>query len=332
MKRVKEFFRDLKSKSVIIDSIWDIVWWIDVKRRLLQYSDYEFAEKLFRGTGEKSNLNNPLTFNEKLWFLKLSNRHPLLTKCSDKHLSREYVTECGFSDILKKEYGFYSSCKDIDFASLPSPCYLKCNHASGMNMIYRRERKYNLNHIKWKFDFLLKQNPYFLSREWNYKNIIPGIVCEELIEMPNGEDVPELQFFCFNGKPRFIMYNVGLADGNGDHKLATRWCFDVEYNLIPVKTSQQTNDNPPPKPENFERMLEISAVLSKPFPHVRVDLFNVNGKIYFNEFTFYSGGGFVKLEPKEWQTTLGSWLDVSGYSIDPEVYKKHRLRECFRSR
>ena len=193
-----------------------------------------------------------------------------------------------------------------------------------MNLIYRKEDKLNLKHIRWKFNFLLKQNPYYLSREWNYKDIKPGIVCEELLSMPNGEDIPELQFFCFDGVPKFIMYNLGLADESGRHKRATRWVFDMDWNVIPVETSMPTNENIPEKPKTYERMVEMATALSKPFPHVRVDLFCMDERILFNELTFYSGGGFVKLKPDFWQKVFGDMIDCSRFSIAQDVYAKKR--------
>lgn len=328
---IKELLKKLSRENVVIDKIWNIVWWLDVKRRLLQYSDYEFSQRLsIRQQNKRIDYAHPSTFNDKLWLLKLSNRDPLLTRCSDKHLVREYVKSCGFEDILKTEYAFFQSAKEIDFELLPSPCYLKCNHASGMNFVYRKEEQVNIQHIQWKFDFLLRQNPYFLSREWNYKNIKPGIVCEEVISMPDGSEIPELQFFCFHGIPRFLMYNIGLADKKGEHKKALRWVFDMNFTLIHLKTSQDTNDNPPTKPENFDYMVQVASELSKPFPHVRVDLFNINGKVYFNELTFYSGGGFVYLDPPEWQNIIGDYLELDNYSIKQDAVKKHKIKELIR--
>lgn len=275
--------------------------------------------------GVNMNFETPKTFNEKLWFLKLSNREPLLTICSDKHEVRNYIKECGYEDILKKEYAYFNNADEIDFSSLPSPCYLKCNHASGMNLIFDKDKDLNISHIKWKFNYLLRQNPYYLSREWNYKNIEPKIVCEEVLSMPDGySDIPEVQFFCFDGEPKFIMYNLGLADSNGFHKAAIRWVFDIDWNIIDVKTSMPSGENIPVKPENYERMLEIAKKLSKPFPHVRVDLFNINGKIVFNELTFYSGGGFVKLQPESWQYKFGELIDCEKYSIAEDALKKHK--------
>ena len=323
---IKEKLRTLTRSSCAFDKLWVILWWKKTRLLALKYSDYEYAKRLWKKyTKRETDFSNPVTFNEKLWFLKLSNRDKLLTICSDKHKVREYISQCGYSDILKEEFAVFDNADNIDFDKLPSPCYLKCNHASGMNLIYDKNKKLNISHIKWKFNYLLKQNPYYLSREWNYKNIEPKIICEEVLSMSDGvSDIPELQFFCFDGKPKFVMYNLGLADSSGNHKKAIRWVFDMEWNLINVKTSMPSSEEIPIKPLGYERMVEIAQKLSSPFPHVRVDLFNIDGKIIFNELTFYSGGGFVKLEPDSYQYEFGKLIDVSNYKIVEDAKLKHR--------
>lgn len=326
---IKDKLRKYVHKNNIFEKLWLILQWNKTNYYAWKYSDYEYARKLwYNHSGEWWDFTNPQTFNQKLWYLKLSNRDPLMTLCSDKHGAREYIEQCGFEDILKKEYACFSSADEINFEELPSPCYIKCNHASGMNLIYDREKDLDIKHIKWKFNYLLKKNPYYLSREWNYKDIEPKIVCEEVLKMPDGvSDIPEVQFFCFNGEIKFIMYNLGLADEKGAHKTATRWVFDPKWNLIDVKTSMPTDeDRIPEKPKGYERMLEIAKKLSEPFPHVRVDLFNIEGRIIFNELTFYSGGGFVKLEPEKWQYEFGEYIDCSKYVIAEDAYKKHRRK------
>lgn len=323
---LKDKLRTLTKTNPSFEKIWIILQWQKTRFNAKKYSDLEYAKKLWEDQlGQKANFEDPKTFNEKLWYLKLSNRDPLLTLCSDKHKVREYITQCGFSDILKEEYACFDNADQVDFSKLPSPCYLKCNHASGMNLIFDKNKKLNIPHIKWKFNYLLRQNPYYLSREWNYKNIEPKIICEEVLRMPDGvSDIPEVQFFCFDGKPKFIMYNLGLADENGFHKTATRWVFDMDWNIIDVKTSMPTDSYVPDKPIGFDRMCEIATKLSEPFPHVRVDLFNIDGRIIFNELTFYSGGGFVKLEPEKYQYEFGELIDCSNYTIADDANKKHK--------
>ena len=322
---LKELIRPLTKKNVYIEKLWLYIQWKVTDSKYRKYSDLEYTNILWKqAKNRKPNLENPVTYDEKMWLLKLSNRDPLLTMCSDKHLVRTYIKECGYKDILKKEYAVFEDARDIDFDSIPSPCYLKMNNASGMNCVFDREKSFNKKQFIWKFNFLKKQHPYYLSREWNYKNIKPLIICEELLEMPDGySDIPELQFFCFHGNPKFIMYNLGLADSEGNHKQAIRWVFDMNWNIIDVETSMPTSDIIPEMPENYSKMVEIAKKLSEPFPHVRVDLFNIEGKIYFNELTFYSGGGFVHLKPDEWQYKIGAWINCKDYIIADDAKTKH---------
>ncbi len=322
-EKVRDILVKFSPQNTFVEKLLMIARWNNIQL-YKKMSDVDYARYLWKRKGKTLNLVDPKTFDEKIWYLKLSNRDPQLTLCSDKHGVREYVTRCGLSDILKHEYTTFANATEIDFSKLPSPCYLKCNHASGMNWVFRREKEFHKKHIIWKFNYYLKQNTYLYSREWNYKNIEPKIVCEELLSMPDGSSIPELQFFCFNGVPKLVMYNLGLADSDGYHKKALRWVFDSDYQLIHMKTSMETTDIPPVKPKNYDRMIEIAKVLSKPFPHVRVDLFNIDGQIFFNEMTFYSGGGFVKMEPQVWQDRLGDWLDISGFSIAEDAYKKNK--------
>lgn len=313
------------TSSLVLRTRWMLAKW------RLRYSDVDYAQRLATRRGRTLNVEDPVTYNDKLWFLKLSNRDPLLTRCTDKHAAREYVAEAGLAHILKTEYAYFTDVAAIDFDLLPSPSYLKCSHGSGLNWVYRSDAS-NKEKRLWlrRFAFLLKQNHYWLSREWNYKNITPGIVCEEYFESEPGRPIPELQFFCFFGEPRFVGYNVGLDDERGRKLGGQSWFFDVDFRLLPLTSNNPTTAPPPPRPEGFEQMLEYARRLAAPFPHVRVDLFNLDGRIYFNELTFYPFGGFVVLEPEEWLTTVGAWLDVTGYSIADDA-KRGGIRRALES-
>lgn len=327
---VREHVDGLATRSELFGLAWLRLRW--AKAKLLSgYSDYDYAKRLFAHRGEAWRTDAPRTYNDKLWYLKLSNRDPLLVECSDKHAVRAYVRRCGLEHILKREYGAFASVEELDFARLPSPSYIKCSHGSGLNWVYRaqatpRERR---RHMR-QFRYLLTQNPYLLSREWNYKQITPSLICEEYLETSTNSPIPELQFFCFHGEVKLVMYNLGLADATGAHQKATRWVFTPDFEIVDVKTSMETTPNIPAMPPGFHQMLHYAEILSAPFPHVRVDLFNIDGRIYFNELTFYSGGGFVRLEPEEWQYRVGSWLHVDDYSIADDA-RRGGVRRIFES-
>lgn len=315
MKSIREYIEALASRFELLGALWLRARWTKAKL-LTVYSDFNYAQRLFAKRGEAWQVDAPVTYNDKLWYLKLSNRDPLLVECSDKHAVRAYVERCGLAHILKREYAAFATAEEVDLDTLPSPSYLKCSHGSGLNWVYRAESTPSERRMHMRqFRYILRQNPYVLSREWNYKHITPSLICEEYLETRSGTEIPELQFFCFHGKTRMIMYNLGLADSTGAHQTATRWVFTPDFRLVDIRTSMPTSPDVPRQPAEFAEMMRCAEILAAPFPHVRVDLFNVDGRIYFNELTFYSGGGFVKLEPSEWQSTFGSWLDVDLYSI-----------------
>lgn len=323
--KAKEALRPLTMDSPTFEKIWLVCQWVVVDLRYIFFSDYAFNVRDYnKRMKTKEGIAKPRTYNQMLMFLKLADRNPLITECSDKHLVRGYVERCGYSDILKNEYTTFSKTSDIDFDALPSPCYLKRNNGSGHNCVFRKEdRNFNRKHWLWKFSFLLKKNPYELSREWGYKNVEPLILCEELLTMPDPkQQIPELQFFCFDGEPKFIMYNLGLADEKGRHVDAIRWALWMDFSSADSLKRMNPEGDPPPKPKNYDKMIEVARALSNPFKQVRVDLFNIEGKIYFNELTFYSGGGFTMVRTPEIQNGAMEWCDISDYTIASDAYEK----------
>lgn len=328
--RLKEIIRKRTYGNAWLERVWLRLAWLKTNWNM-RYSDFDYAKILTKDRVKRGfDFEHPSSYNEKLWFLKLSNRDPLMTQCSDKHAVRAYVEACGLGHILKKEYATFSSAQQIDFSKLPSPGYLKCNHASGMNVVYRAEQGANEKHLRWEFDFLLTQNPYCLSREWNYKEIAPCIVCEELLSAkdPNA-DILEIQFFCFHGEPMFFLYNLGLADAKGNHKDATRWAFWLDGTLLdPGDDSYCKTTNGVVLPDNLDEMIAYARILSRPFVHVRVDLFNLDGKIYLSELTFYSHGGDSFRSSEELQKICGDAMDLTGFSIAPDAYERGLKRVC----
>lgn len=148
--------------------------------RFNKLSDEEFAQMMYKEhTGEGLDLKNPRTFDEKVWYLKLHERDPLQTKCTDKYEVREYVEECGLGHILNEVYGIYDSFKAVPFDQLPDRFFMKCTHTSGANAIFDRNKPFDYKYQKNEFDFWMKRNYFWGSREWNYKDIKPRIICEK---------------------------------------------------------------------------------------------------------------------------------------------------------
>mgnify|MGYP003288671961 CR=1 FL=1 len=270
-------------------------------------------------TGKELDLENPKTFDQKLWWLKLNNRDPQLTRCCDKIAVREYVKECGYEDILIPQIDTFSSAKKLDFSKYDKEIVAKCTHNSGGHIFFDPKNPPSakeINIAKKRLGFILKRNASVLSREWNYKNVPPRIAVEEVIRTKKGELPLDYKFMCFDGEPRMLFLDLGVInpDSSYNHDYP-RNIYDTEFNLLPVFETRPNADYPVEKPENFERMVEIARTLSKPFPHCRVDLYNVDGKIYFGEITFYHGGGCNKIEPEEWDLKMGSWIDINSPKI-----------------
>lgn len=285
---------------------------------LLPLSDEKFAKiKYKENTGRKLDLENPKTFNEKLWWLKINNRDPLLTICSDKVKVREYVRKCGLGHILNEVYGVYDSADDIDFDKLPDKAFIKTNHGSGINIIWDRNKPFDINKFRKKFNRALKQNYYWQSREWNYKNIEPKIIVEKLLEDRENRSLIDYRFLCFDGVVRMIFVDIETAAEDGSHNpYARRNVYDRNFNYLNIKVKREQFDSSIiKKPRNFDKMIEYAEKLSKPFVFCRVDLYNINGNIYFGEITFYPGGAMQIVEPEEWERRMGDWIDLRSEKI-----------------
>lgn len=310
----KSGLRAFCKKNAVLSRQYDKLTWYKSKLLATFIPDTLFAKIYYkRRTGEALNLKNPKTFDEKLWYLKLHNRDPLLTICSDKYRVREYVKQCGFEEILNELYGAYDDARDIPFDSFTEPVFLKCNHGSGENIIYYPDKPFDREDFIKRFNFDLKQNYYFKSREWNYKNIRPKIIAERVLRDKNGDLPIDYKFFCFHGIPKFVFINKGVATETGCHATDDVWnIFDLDMNPLSFSLRIESDKSfNPPKPKNYEEMIEVAKKLSGNFPCCRVDLYNVDGKIFFGECTFYHCGGCTNTKPEEWAYRLGSWIDLN---------------------
>jgi hypothetical protein len=317
--QVKNKIRKLSHTNKVLKKIYSFANRVKV-HTLSNVSDRKFAMMKYKeNTGEKLNLDNPVTFDDKVWWLKLNNRNPMITKCSDKYLVREYVTECGLGHILNELYGVYKNANDIDFDKLPNSFILKCNHGCGGNIICKDKATFSQEKAIKKLNETLKSNYYLQSREWNYKNIQPRIICEKLFEDTdmNPGGLVDYRFLCFDGVVKCVFVDVDTCAEDGTHRHdARRNVYDKDFNILNVRVTRENFDRGlVKKPTNYDEMRSCAETLSKPFAHCRVDLYNINGKIYFGEITFYHAGGSNKIEPEEWAYKLGSWIDLNSQSI-----------------
>lgn len=258
-------------------------------------------------TGKKLNLKKPATYNEKLNWLKLHNIHEEYTDLVDKLKVKEYV-----GNIIGKEYiiptiGHWESFDEIDWDTLPTSFVLKCNHDSGSikfirdkNILTAKERET----LKKHFDKRVMDNPFFAGREYPYKNVKSCIIAEPLIEVEPNKMISDYKFFCFDGDPKMLM----IVSGRGTDPRED--FFDMDYNPLHIINCHIESDIMPARPKCFDEMKNICTKLSKGIPHVRIDLYEINGQIKFGEYTFFTNGGYVLFKPDEWEQQMGDWIKI----------------------
>lgn len=253
-----------------------------------------------RRVGYDLNLENPRTFNEKLQWLKLYWRDARATTCSDKFAVRDYVKERGLEGILTKLHDCFANPSDLSFEDLPDSFVLKPNHTSGDVIICKDKKDYSSDFLVEKMDYWLKRNYYETSFEWVYEKIKPMILCEELLSDP----IIDYKIMCFNGEPKCSFVCLERRTGMKIN------FYDLEWKKLPFFRLYPNAEYDVPVPERYEDMLEISRILAKDFPFVRVDLYEVNKKIFFGELTFFPGAGFEYFSPVEYDHKLGSYLTL----------------------
>lgn len=255
-------------------------------------------------TGKKLNLDNPVTFCDKLNWLKINDIHPEYTDLVDKIKVREHVNNIMGRDMFFPLYGAWEHYSDIDFDSLPEGFVLKCNHDSASVTIVKDKSKINHKELEKFYEGRLTINPYNMGREYPYKNVRPKIIAEKLM-IPEGEsDINDYKFFCFDGKPELMFIATDRSDD-------CRFDFyDMDFNHLDIENIHPNSDNPIPKPEKFEEMKEIASKLTQNMKFCRLDLYEINGEIYFGEYTFFHAGGFWPMHPDEWELKLGDLLDL----------------------
>lgn len=223
----------------------------------------------------------------------------------DKVKVKEYVAEKIGDKYIIPTIAVWDSADEIDWDVLPSQFVMKCSHDSGGIIICKDKSKLDKKKAISIMSKGLKRRYFKQNREWPYKDVTPRIIVEAYMVDESGYELKDYKFFCFDGVPRLVQIDF---DRYTNHK---RNVYDTEWNLLDLLIKfPKGHERVFVKPNNYEEMLYISRKLSEGIPHVRVDLYNVNGRIYFGEMTFFHGSGLEEFTPEEWDERIGSWLKL----------------------
>lgn len=302
--------KKLKNITTTRGKIWRAIsnpWWLGgfILRKLSPFikNDKTFIKwEYYFGMKKFPNLINPITFNDKLQWMKLNDRNPLYTRLVDKAEAKEYVSEkLGNLDHIIPTLAVWNKFEDIDFSVLPNQFVLKTTHDSGGVVIIKDKKNFNIDGARKKIEKSLNHSFFLEHREWPYLNVKPRIIAETYMEDPESKDLKDYKFFCFNGKVKMLFVAT-------DRPVDTRFdFFDREFKHLPFFQGHPQSSKPISKPQNYEEMIRIAECLAKDFHQVRIDLYNIDGQIYFGEMTFFHFSGNVPFYPSEWDKKIGDW-------------------------
>lgn len=285
----------------------------ELRLKILKLTDFIPDSVMIRmqyklATGRRLNLKTPKRFTEKLQWYKLYYRDPLMTQCVDKYEVRKYVSSRGYEEILIPEFGVFDSSNDIDFEVLPNRFVLKTSNGSHTNLFCNDKSRLDINAARKSLDYWLTKKTVKAGREWPYYNVKPRIICEKYLENDKNNELIDYKFICFGGKVEWVFVN---ADRNSNEGMRFG-IYDREFKHLPYRRKGlRDTDSTFSKPLNYEKMIEIAESLSEKFPHVRIDLYNLDGYIYFGEMTFFHGSGYVDFDPDEFDFILGEKFILS---------------------
>lgn len=253
----------------------------------------------------KLNLENPQTFNEKLQWLKLYDRREEYTQMVDKYEAKKHVASIIGEEYIIPTLGIYDTFEEIDFNKLPNQYVLKCTHDSGGVAICKDKATFDVKAARKLLSRNLKRNKYWSCREYPYKNIKPRLIIEKYMEDANQKDLIDYKIMCFNGKAQMIFTCTERYSGG----LKVTF-FDLDWNKMPFERHYPSSDKVIEKPKCLQKMIDLSEKLSQGISFVRMDWYEINGKIYFGEYTFYPGSGYEEFTPEEWDYKLGQYLHL----------------------
>lgn len=255
-------------------------------------------------TGKKLDLDHPVEFNQKIQWMKIFYRPPILNKLVDKYAVREYVKEKIGESYLNELIAVYDRVGEVNFEELPDQFVIKGVHGCHFNLIVKDKKEMNLLRSRYLLTKWLNKNQYYRGGlEWAYKDVKPRLIAEKYLEEFGKEIINDYKFFCFDGEPKFVQ--VDLERGIHDY----RSFYDMNWQKLPFTMKKNPlYEGEVSKPENFETMIEVVSKLAGNFPFVRVDLYNIDGRIIFGEMTFYPSDGRNEFRPEEYNRIIGEYI------------------------
>lgn len=295
--------------KTLLDKMIFFLYRVDGKllRLLVDYlsDEHYLAWKVKHNLGYKMDFQNPTTFNAKLQWLKLYNRRPEYSQMVDKVTAKEYVASVIGDKYIIKTLGVWDNVEDVDLDILPAAFVIKNTGDSGGVVVCKDKSKFDISKAV-KILTSGKGGTYVkFNKEYPYLDVKNRIIAEEYKEDESGFELKDYKFFCFNGEPKMIFVASDRQIG------ATKFdFFDLEWNHLNLRQEYPNNPNRIPKPKNLEGMIEVAKKLAEGFPHIRVDLYNCNGEIFFGELTFFHNSGTFPWYPEEWDYNLGKMLTL----------------------
>lgn len=292
--------------------------------KLIKSDKYFLKIKYYVNFERWPDLDNPQTFSEKIQWLKLYNRRPEYVQMVDKVEAKKYVAKVIGDEYIIPTLGIYDNVEDIDFESLPNQFVLKCTHDSGGIVICKEKSSLDISRTKKKLEKGLKRNFYWQTREWPYKNVKPRIIAEQYmndscdkakdVEAFNSknEQLKDYKFFCFNGNPQYcqVISDRGICMSID--------FFDKEWIHQPFHEPKEFpfSKKEVKKPFNYKLMIDLAQKLSDGHPFIRVDFYEIHGKVYFGELTFYPTSGVGGFSPEEWDVYFGELIELKSRKHD----------------
>lgn len=274
--------------------------------------DEKYLKKMFKvKMGYSLDLSDPKTFSEKLQWLKLYDRKPEYTMMVDKYAVKQFVADKLGKEYVIPTYGVWDTYDDIDFSKLPNQFVLKCTHDSGGIVIVKDKNNMDYTSARKKLNESLARDYYLMGREWPYKDVPRKIICEKYMEDSSTLELRDYKFYCFHGEPLYCQVISDRTTNETIDFFDMQWFHQEFTGLSFPKHPYPHSVNQIQTPISLNNMIRAARILSETIPFVRIDFYEIQGKMYFGEITFFPASGFGVFEPEPINYKMGSLLTLS---------------------